>query len=106
MIFALMLTCGWRKSRLRVYSSSSGSALGMSVIVTLLVIVSPVTVPRTGHAKLWTTLTCGSTGAGGGATPGAPAGAVGAWPAVAVRTIGQVRVRRSATIGATALARA
>src|SRR6516165_46588 len=106
MILALMLTCGWRRSRLRAYSSSSGSALGMSVIVMLFVIVSPVTVPRTGHAKLWTMLTCGSTGAGAAGVPGAPAGAVGAWPAVAVRTIGQLRVRRSATIGATALARA
>src|SRR5262245_65348955 len=51
MIFALMLTCGGRKSRPRAYSTSSGNADGTSVMLTAFDIVSAVTVPRCGQER-------------------------------------------------------
>src|SRR5512135_2199099 len=101
MILALMFTCGCRRSRLCAYLSRSTSADGMPVMLMLLVIVSAVTVPRTGHVKLWITPTCGTGCAVGAPGAGCAIGDCAASEAV----IGQLRVSRSATIGATALAR-
>src|SRR5512146_680126 len=103
MILALMFTCGCRRSRLCAYLSRSASADGMSVMLMLLVIVSAVTVPRTGQLKLSTTPTCGV-----GCAAGAP-GAAGAPALVDIACaadVGQLRVSRCDTIGATELARA
>src|SRR5690242_975177 len=99
-----MLTCGWRRSRLRAYASRSLSADGTSVMLMLFVMVSAVTVPRAAQLKLCTTPTCGT-------------GCIVGWPGVGwvipppceaafAGDGGHVRVKRSATIGAAALERA
>src|SRR5947207_8487373 len=105
MIFALMLTCGWRRSRPRVYASRSGSADGTSVMLTEFVISSAVTAPRTGQLAFEATTGVAS----GTIAPGAPAAPVApGWmpPAAAAApgVLGQLRVRRWASIGATVAA--
>src|ERR1041385_5860685 len=94
MIFALMLTCGWRRSRLRGYASRSASALGMSVMLRLFVIESAVTAPRTGQFML---VPCGAIWIGCGLAPG---GVMPAPGTTVLGVVGQTRVNRAATMGA------
>src|SRR4051812_25969694 len=98
MILARMFTCGWRRSRLRTYASSDGSADGTSVMLTLFVIVSAVTAPRTGQVRLCTP------GVGWIAAAGAPGACVIELLDPPPSALEQVRVSRSLTIGWTELA--
>src|SRR5262245_45592576 len=102
MILALMFTCGWRRSRPLAYSSSAGSAAGTSVMLKLLVIESAVTAPRTG--QLAVAPTTGTMTPGTGAAPTAPLGAARPAAVAAEADAGQLRERRSRTIGASIVA--
>src|SRR5436190_15708894 len=109
MILALMLTCGWRRSRLRAYAIRSSIAVGTSVIETLLLSESAVTAPRVGQscgAWLPPEITTVEDGAGVPAAPGAPGvGAVGAEaPAAVLCRRLQSRDRRPWSAAATATA--
>src|SRR5436190_782432 len=89
-----MFTCGWRRSRPLMYASSSGSAVGMSVMLMLFVIESAVTAPRIGQLAVAAPM--GDRPAGAGAAPAA--GAVEPRPVAAALLSGQARVRRCCTI--------
>src|SRR4029078_3401355 len=103
MLFALMLTCGWGRWRLRAYASRSLSAEGTSVMLMLFVIVSAVTVPRGAQAKLCTTPTWRT-----GCIVGWPGTGCAIPPPCAAALPGdggQLRVRRSFVKSAAAPAR-
>src|SRR5687768_10257778 len=91
-IFALMLTCGWRRSSDSAKATRSSSVLVGAVMLTLFVTSSNDTLPRPRHAAASTMALiiwfAGLLGLAGALDCAGGAPATGGWPAAALLLVG------------------